>query len=311
MKALILFFSVISYSALHAGEGIIFSQSINKKQQQIVKSDLLYLKKINFGQNVSNETLSLLEINQLTGDSLYLWLRARVTYIVEENVISTFKIVFQNTLYVSEKNITYPYPHTLPYSVNEYEVNQELKGGTEAKKDTQVLMSNLGTSLYLSGKEESKIYGLKVNMGLTKKSIKTKINSPRIGIIQLGEGFFGPLLNFASNNLYAKVNSIARLSVLLHEGRHSDGHAGSVGFVHGPCPRGHDYEEIKACDENLNGPYKIGAQLGLEMIKADHSLSSMEKEIAKILILDNKNRILQFDQNGKKTKNWSTIPEVI
>lgn len=304
MKAVIFLFVI--FANCYAQDEIILSRGISKKQQILIKNDLEYLKHFNFNLNAQPETLRVLELKQLNSMSAYSWLKKRVNFIVEENALSPLKVLFFQSVSVDEKNVQFPYAHQIPYSLSEY----EFTANANSTADSRVLMSNLGAAMYINGKKESKVFAMKIRPSLT-KVIRTKINSPRVGIIQIEEAYFSTVLNPTISNLYAKSHSIARLSILFHEGKHSDGHGASLGFIHGPCPRGHDMEGFRACDENLNGPYSVGAQMAIEMIRAEKSLPIIDKEIALIMALDNQQRVLRIDQYGKKTINWSSKPEVI
>ena len=65
-----------------------------------------------------------------------------------------------------------------------------------------------------------------------------------------------------------------------------------------------------ACDENLNGPYTVGALMTTEMLKAcDDSCSEREKEILKLIALDSAGRVMTTTHKGTKATNWNAAPE--
>lgn len=96
------------------------------------------------------------------------------------------------------------------------------------------------------------------------------VQSPRVGILQLLPAFgtdevdaFGESQD--PNEAGSMLASAWRLSVLFHEARHSDGRANNAGFPHQPCPSGHAFAGVAACDSAANGPYRMGAML-LEVV---------------------------------------------
>ena len=172
-------------------------------------------------------------------------------------------------------------------------------------------MSNIGVNLYRIAKKMKSIIGIQLTDGTFHA-----ITTPRQGIIQIGAGFFMKemLPNHTLNESHS--NSIFRLSTLLHEARHSDGHGKSLGFFHAFCPQGHTYENINACDKNLNGPYSITAASLKSFTHNCKDCSKTEILILEMRTADAYDRILHtyFDPKTGETleaKNWSETPEAM
>ena len=172
------------------------------------------------------------------------------------------------------------------------------------------VMSNIGSALYMGGKNKRQIFNMKISRGLMRSAEKVSVISPRAGIIQIGEGLFAPELTINKDAPDAMINSIFRLSTFFHEARHSDGNGTSLAFSHAICPKGHAYEDEAACDESLNGSYTVGAVMLMEMAQGcGENCSEREKEILKVLILDDASRILKITHKGEVATDWDATPE--
>ena len=298
MKRFIISALLVTTTSIHANE-IILSSKIKNVYKSKIERDLDVLNNINF-QTAHPKTLQIMELTNLVSSSASKWLNERVKYIVEEEALSTEKLFSRKTLYIEETNVSYPNINSI--------INSTLS--TSKTTDSYVLMSNLGAAIYLKGKSLNTLYSLKISNGNFKSKIKVKIDSPRSGVIQIGEGFFQRGLTINNENENAISNSINRLATIFHEARHSDGNGPSLAFAHSICPNGHDYAGEYACDENLNGPYIIGALMNLEMLKScEDNCSARENETLKIIALDQIQRIMAVTKDGSETTDWDANPE--
>jgi hypothetical protein len=171
-------------------------------------------------------------------------------------------------------------------------------------------MSNLGAGLYLMAKQRQILLAMRRSDG---KIIP--VTSPRVGLVQIGEGLFFKKFQVNPEVPGAPANSVSRLSTIFHEARHSDGHGESLSFGHAYCPSGHAYEGYPACDRNLNGPYTIGAQMLKTLTQGCGDCSIKEKTILKAIEADSRSRVLKAyrDSKGnlKAATLWSDRPERI
>ncbi|MFA6237792.1 MAG: hypothetical protein WC635_10730 [Bacteriovorax sp.] len=281
---------------------IMLSKSIKPALRHNIEKDLNLIENFRFSQNASAETLKVMGLSSLNAESATDWLNDRVSYIVSEKALSLYSLLVKRVIFVDQKDVEFPNQNIIPYSIDKL----------QAKEESFTVMSNIGAALYIGGKKEKQVYGMRVSRGLLRKAEKVAVKSPRAGIIQIGEGLFAPELTVNNSNPESMANSIFRLGTFFHEARHSDGNGKSLSFLHISCPTGHDYEGQPACDENLNGPYTIGTVMMAEMSKAcDETCSEKDKETLKILVLDSANRILTKTHKGEKSTVWDANPEGI
>ena len=255
------------------------SKKVPLKQRNILEKDLKRFKELHF--NRPNErTLKALGLDQFDSDLAFKWLTDRVKLIVAPDEIKDdlSNLTFQNKHY---NNL--PLPRFDQY-------NFWLPEPPSIKK-TYIVMSNRGAAIYRSGKRKKKIYTYETPYDEFEKIV---IDSPRAGIIQIGEGLFMNAFSINRDKQQAFSNTIDRIAVFFHEARHSDGHGEHLGFFHDICPIDHDYVGLAACDRNLNGPYSVGAQMYKEMIKSCNARCSVsEKESLRHRYLSAQNRVIQ------------------
>lgn len=315
--------SLLATSALTSANAndIILSKGIKSKLRDNIERDLDALDNLKF-KDTTPETLKTLGLSSLSAQTASKWLGERVNYVVDENAISVLKLLLKKVIFVEREGVTFPNANVVPYALDP--VNQRpallaeignLPLVTDKKESDDeekgfVVMSNVGAALYMGGKQQNQVYGMKVSRGLLKSPIKAVAESPRVGIIQIGEGLFMKELTLNNQNPNSVANSINRLATFFHEARHSDGNGSSLGFAHSSCPPGHDYSGAPACDENLNGPYTVGAIMALEMLKgcAD-SCTEREKEMLKLVVLDSQSRIMKTTYKGTPATVWDDAPE--
>jgi len=209
---------------------------------------------------------------KLTADSLREWLEARVKYIVpqEWNYQTQVKVgEFQN----------YPNRGLMP-------TIEEGKKSEQSGKAV-IVMSNLGGALYLYGKENYRLLTVEID-----RRHREKIKSPRIGLIQVGEGLFSDKMRIEPES-DTEANALLRLAVYFHESRHSDGNGTSILFAHAVCPTGHAYAGSNACDRNRNGPYTVGAHMTKVLLNQCTNCTTAAKEALRLRVVDSFSRVIQ------------------
>lgn len=294
---------------------IVLSKKINSPLRTKIENDLKLIENFKYNNNPESETLKVMGLEQFNAQTTSKWLGDRVHYIIEEKAFNFFNLFFKRVITTEEKNVQYPESDILPYSnsTNLFDnfIDQNNNQQSNNANTKYTVMANIGSALYISGKQKEEVYGLKISRGFLRPSIKVKIDSPRSGILQIGEGLFAPELLLNSENVNALSNIIFRIGTYFHEARHSDGHGSSLGFTHVDCPVGHDYEGVPACDENLNGPYTVGTLMIKEMSKTCDvdTCSESDKEQLRLLILDNASRILTTTHKNEESSFWDDRPE--
>jgi len=301
MKKLILASLLATLSVAQAND-IVLSEKIKNGLMKKIEKDMDVLENLKYSE-VSARTLQVMGLPALTTNSASKWLNDRVNYVIEENALTVFKLLIKRVIYVEQDSVAYPNGNVLPYS-------QDPRNQFINKEEGITVMSNMGAALYMGGKSEKKLYGMKVSRGLLKKQIKVTIDSPRAGVIQVGEGLFDPRLTVNNDNPNSIANSLNRLATFFHEARHSDGNGVSLAFAHSKCPAGHDMAGEYACDENLNGPYTVGYLMMNEMIKScNETCSPRDVEVLKAISLDSASRIMKTTYKGGPAVDWDAAPE--
>ena len=165
--------------------------------------------------------------------------------------------------------------------------------GLAASSNIVTVMMNLGASLYLTGKNPKDTGSTgstqRVEYSLTVNDSAYLINTPRVGIIQIGKGLFTASL-IKSSPTDSMANAFIRLAVFFHEARHSDGNGDNAGFPHALCTSG-DYKDHYACEMNTNGPYAVQATLARLMRDACTDCTADEKEGMRLLMVDYQSRL--------------------
>lgn len=273
MKKLAALTVALTLSSAYAAEhfaGIEFHSSVPQEQVDALKVDLSYLYKNPIKSPVS-AFAAMTELSTTDGANMHNWLLNRVKYIVGE------------TYELSNDNIVVKRFHTFP--------NTPLPPAFESMTGTDevtTVMSNIGAAVYLIGKKEKMLFGLKLD------NSKVYAKSPRTGILQVGRGLF--LEKFAINkDLLSNANSISRLGTLFHEARHSDGHGAHTGFTHAICPEGHGYAGYAACEKVNNGPYSLGAVTEVHLLQNCGSCSTKDKSILSTRAADSLARVVDAD----------------
>ena len=310
MKTFI-FATLLATTGLAQANDIYLSEKIKTPLRSKIQRDLNVLDNLKL-KDVHPRTLEVMGVSTLNATTASKWLNDRVNYVVEEDALTVMKLLFKKTIYVEQQNVSFPNANVIPYSQDPKNQIADLSAMTSKQDDVLTVMSNLGAALYMGGKSQNTLYGMKVSRGLLKKQIKVTVDSPRAGIIQVGEGLFHQQLTINPENENALSNSLNRLATFFHEARHSDGNGASLGYAHSKCPAGHELAGEYACDESLNGPYAVGALMTVEMIKScDDSCSEREKEILKLIALDSAGRIMTTTKKGTPAVDWDASPEAL
>jgi hypothetical protein len=257
-----------------------FDWGVKKAERNAIADSINVIDDVQIS-NPDSKMLSIMGLGDASSYSLRNWLEARVQYILPQN------FDLQKNFLVQEG---YSYPSSVQKKIKAKKVNDTAKA--------EVLMSNVGSVLYLYGKENDALVGLKLQgFGAV------AVTSPRVGIIQVGPGFFSGKVD--SNKVIAR--NIYRAGTLFHEARHSDGHGSSLAFSHAICPSGHDYEGLAACDRNANGPYTVGALIIKNLAKSCTVCSTAHLQILQTIYLDNISRVIVSEQS--RSSYWDDAPE--
>ncbi|MBC7714388.1 MAG: hypothetical protein H7177_13670 [Rhizobacter sp.] len=308
MKKLLVASLLVTSALAHAND-IQLSRGIKSDLRDKIERDMNILDNFKFSSNTEARTLAIMGVSTLNAQTAGDWLNTRVNYVIEENALSTLKLLLKKTIQVEREGVSFPNAGILPYSLDPQN-NASTLFDAKNNEDGVVVMSNIGSGLYMAGKNDGKVYALKVSRGLLKKATKVVVESPRAGIIQIGEGLFMKEITVNNDNPNSIANSINRLGTFFHEAKHSDGNGSSLGFAHSKCPTGHDLAGAYACDENENGPYSIGAAMTKEMLKScDDTCTPREKEILKVIILDSESRVMHTTRRGSPATDWDSTPE--
>lgn len=288
MKTLVYLVLFTISCIVHARDfgGITFHSQLPSEQFALLTRDLRYL--FGVGSSEDKELQRISGLPTTSGPLLHNYIVNRVRAIVGEEFSIQGSQLIQRTDHV--------FPNTpLPQISSN---NKTFLG--EEDREARVTMSNLGTGLYLGGKAHQTLLGIR----LDRKTLLA--TSPRVGIIQVGEGLFHPSqqLNQAPA---ATANTIARLSTLFHEARHSDGTGASTGFVHTLCPEGHALAGRPACDVAHNGSYRLAGLIERHLLNQCSSCSETEKTMLAANVSDSFSRSLRLTTTDEITQLHSIL----
>lgn len=251
--------------------GIRFARGVPDEQVDLMNRDLAILPTLSVEDNDQSATRLFNMVP--TGSNYAAWLAQRSHFIVGQD----FKADQSN---IKILRSPYQYPNsTLP------DIEQ---GATPAPgAQVKIVMSNLGAGLYVAAKQSNVLFGINLpGIG------QVTVNTPRVGLFQIGEGQFMPLLRRQGGTDYRSyANSLVRLSTFMHESRHSDGNGKSLSFVHAVCRTG-TYAGYNACDYSSNGPYTVGAVFLRSVTNNCQNCSEAEKEALRNVYADSFSRII-------------------
>ena len=255
-----------------------FGSHVSQPQYEALGAALQTLDAIRV-DNPSDALLALLRLQDASPQSLRAWLEDRVQFIVPENFdIGTH-------VRIQARDYGYPNPGVVPVLEPPTRRIGQVVG-------IKLMMLNIGGGLYVTAKEKGVLAVMKLE-GVGDISI----TSPRVGILEIGDGMFiqTPTADQVALNIF-------RLSILFHEARHSDGNGKSTAFFHAVCPAGNDYAGVNACDRNVNGPYTVGGTVLKNLLDSCVDCSAEGREKLRLNYLDTQSRIIGGDA-------WDDAPE--
>jgi hypothetical protein len=248
-------------ASTRSSSGIYFSSLIPDDQFQELDRDLKEIGAVPM-TNPDPKIKSIMKLDDLSPSSLLGWLKERVHFIIEENFSSDWNII---------GDFTFPNPGINPVAV----------GGNDAIQ-TSVMLTNFGSNQYLNEKKLSTLISYFLpGIG------DVNVTSPRVGIIQIGSGFFNDdVLHARKISDERNARRTLQLALLFHEARHSDGHGEHLAFRHITCPENHSFAGQEACDANLNGPYSIEARFVNSIDRSCTTCSIREHDILRGAFFD-------------------------
>lgn len=243
----------------------LFDPSVPSNQAQLLQGDLSYLHTSNIAAPDPDQ-LRVLDVQDFQSASLEGWLYERVKVIVGEGF--NWQVQGQETPIA---------PNEQPQLMSQVHVRDS--------SDVETVMQNLGAMLYLQSKPDHAVYMLNMAEG------EVRVNTPRVGIIQIGEGLFDGANQIPGSPPDSEANSILRLAAVFHEARHGDGNGNYAAFPHAVCPSG-DYAGDAACEMNLDGPYAVQALMLQQMYMSCQTCSQDEQQGLLVLLADYQGRLL-------------------
>lgn len=262
------------------------NSAMSPEMQSTLINDLHAIQTLSEVSDNESEITSMMSLDNSNGPSLLQWIEDRVSYVsgpVSNNEMQDGARFF---------------------SIISNRINLEPLSAVKVS----TIAANLGSALYISAKKS----GVRAQYDFS-KSKTIDIRSPRVGLIILFEPYFDyKTFGINTSKEDAFSNSMARMSTLVHEARHSDGNNDSLGFPHVVCPGSKpEYKGSMACDKAENGAYAIEAALHkkfiAECLVRDCTLT--EIAILKAYRADYLYRLL--DGAGYTAVSWDPNPEAL
>jgi hypothetical protein len=272
-----------STPALNQFGGIRFGATVPYDQRDLLAGDLEYLY-TNPNPIADADFIHIAKLSSVQGDHLHNWILNRLRLVVGE----TFDL---EKAIVGTRAFQYPNASTLDT------LNLESAFGVRAKAKLITIMRNVGASYYYVGKTRLITESFGVDPG-TKDVIY--VESPRAGLVQIGEGLFAQGFHVRPTIANHPANSVKRMGVFFHEARHSDGSGSRVIFPHEECPLGHDYAGLIACDRVGNGSYMIGALAIRQLAKNCKSCNGSDQLSLDLTISDSFNRVIPTGKSSQE-----------
>lgn len=266
----------------------LLASDIPQEQRDLFRKDLAYLNEFRLASR-DEELERVLGWKESDG-LLVEWLAARARIFVGESFDP------HSALVTVAEPFSYENPFVLP-NLERYPTTRGARPEEPLQTHHLIAMSNLGTSIYLRGKSERRLYGVTVPGGEL-----VPVSTPRVGILQVGRGhFFFALERFGAqrSSLDSEAYSVLRLATLFHEARHSDGNGESLGFLHALCPPDHDYAHTYSCDRNVNGPYMVGGLIARTLLAQCKTCTAAEREALRLEALDSFQRVIRETSNPR------------
>jgi len=256
----------------------ILDSSVSPNVQKIILNDFSVLESMTFPE-ADPEVAHILGLEVVTGKTLSAWFHDRIHYFVGES--------FDINTAVSVSSPNYEYTtYLIGMNPLMLSLGQIMAGYADTTPDGfKIAALNLSAGVYSYGKRHNQLMAFTI----AGKSIEVK--SPRIGVMKITSELFSAHYIVDANNAYSFANTAARLPVLFHEARHSDGSGENIGFVHAVCPDGL-YAGDYACDNTSNGAYEVQRVLLKLFMQSCTSCTASQKVQLQLLMDDSAVRLL-------------------
>lgn len=243
-----------------------FDPTVPADQQQLLQNDFQFLHSSNLVPS-SAQDLQIIDISDLQASTMEAWLQVRIHLIVGEGFNAQSQVT-ETQLPIGE----------LPQTISD-------QGVASSSLQVETLMQNLGAMLFLQGISQQSLYTLNTPEG------SMPVNSPRVGVVQVGQGMFDGTNSIPGTPMTSHANSMLRLATIFHEARHADGNGAYAAFPHAICPSG-DYAGQYACETNLNGPYSVQSVLLTDFANNCASCTANEQQGLLLMEADLASRLL-------------------
>lgn len=239
--------------------------------RNLLIEDLQRLEGYTFFEKPASKSLEVMGLSYFSSIDLVEWLDPRVRYILE---------------YRSLREL----PVSGAYRPSGIEGGKPGEQAHFSYGAEDVMMMNLG--IFLGRLEKQSQFLLELDLDLIDRNgneINEKVlGQKEQGLIQVGLAPFDLKILPSREGLGDFVNSVFRLSMIFHEGRHTDGED----YLHVTCPAGHDFAGRDACDNTRDGAYMVSAVVIREFVANCEDCSAREKEALRLLYLDSLNRVI-------------------
>lgn len=249
--------------------GVQIDGSVPADQQALIQKDFQIIASLPPMQ-ATQEDYQMLGMSSFDGPSMMSMLHSRVKYIVGENYD-----------YANEAERAGS-TNGQPQVMNAMQVPDEVL----TSNSLVTIMVNIGGVVYRVGKQYNSVYSLPI------AGQNVLIDSPSVGVIQIGEGLFTDW-RVKNTPVDSYANALIRFTVYdFHEGGHSLGNGAHVTFPHAKCPSDHDYAGNSACDQYSNGPYANEARALRIFRNSCTQCNNTELQTFKAFQADAQNRVL-------------------
>ena len=253
------------HKTTHLKSKIQFSPKIAGLHKKYLTDDLKLLQTLKIDPSKAENLRPLIENwdDAAPAESLVHWLEARVKYIITDVAVERDP----NLIEMSPAN------------------DRELNIGGEARykiRGTR-LIENFGAAVFREGRERGLTYNFIIpDIG------KAVMNSPRIGIIQIGPELFAQIKPFKNGAAGDTLHSLHRLAILFRAAKQSD----VKGFPFVECPSWHERAGLKECDDTSDGPNSVAGQFLKTVVDSCRLCSADETEPLRQKAQEALNRVL-------------------